>query len=111
MEHAPLVTITLISFPLVSDLTSVLEALAGPSEMSLTKNSYVAPGTAAAVKVNGSFPHNSAGSGELVKVAVKLGTTFTKWMFETYVGEVFPIHSTVAKFAIANLLNSVVEVS
>ena len=39
MEHAPLVTTTLTSCPLVSDFTNVLEALAGPSETSLTKNS------------------------------------------------------------------------
>ena len=111
IEHAPLVTTTLTSCPLVSDFTNVLEALAGPSETSLTKNSYDAPGTAAAVKVNGSLPHNSAGSGELVSVAVKLGTTFTICILETKVGEVFPEHSIDAKLAMANLLNSVVEVS
>ena len=45
---------TFTSCPLVSVFTKVLEELAAPCEISLTKNSYVAPGTAAAVKVNGS---------------------------------------------------------
>ena len=49
---------------------------------------------------------------KLVRVAVKLGTTFTTWMFEAYVGEELPVHSTTVEyFAIANLLNSVVEVN
>ena len=111
IEQAPLVTITLTFWPFVSDLTNVLEALAAPSETSFTKNSYVAPGTAAAVMVNASPAHNSAGSGVLVKVAVKDGTTLTVWMFDTKVGEVPPEHSTEFMLARASLLYSVVEVN
>ena len=71
----------------------------------------MAEATADAWKITGSPEQISAGSGLEVMLAVYEGITLTNATFDTWVGEVVPLHSRSLKKAIANLLNSVVEVN
>ena len=109
--HPSLEISTVICWPLVGFSTRVLLVEAAPWELPSTKNSYVADATAEAWKITGSPVQISAGSGFVVMVAVNEGTTFTTAMFETWVGELVPSQINPLKEALANLLNSVVEVN